>query len=159
MTCCNTATHKLLQRVLPYQCNYTAHAIKQRTGLYRGISCNLTYFTAYNSRQIQTGIMPPVPRWSVCQRPDALHRVPDTTATPDAAQVSTAAYYNKVYKRVQHIADHTSPAAFRRFLASIPAQTGTGFDQARSWHGAFFLARRRGTIDGYRRIFFRAFAR
>ena len=51
----------------------------------------------------------------------ALQRIPDTTATPDAVQVSVAAYYNKVYKRVQgcapvvdpcqtvqHIADHAS---------------------------------------------------
>ena len=34
--------------------------------------------------------------------------MPDTTATPDAAQVSTAAYYNKVYKRVQGCACYRS---------------------------------------------------
>lgn len=46
--------------------------------------------------------------------------IPDTNATPDAGQVSGAAYYNKVYKErspvmdpcqtVQHTADHSSPA-------------------------------------------------
>lgn len=30
--------------------------------------------------------------------PQRLQRIPDTSATPDAVQVSTAAYYNKVYK-------------------------------------------------------------
>ena len=30
--------------------------------------------------------------------PQHLQRVPDTSATPDAVQLSTAAYYNKVYK-------------------------------------------------------------
>ena len=51
-------------------------------------------------------------------------QIPNTTATPDAVQLSTAAYYNNVYIRVQgcapvvdpcqtvqHIADHASPAA------------------------------------------------
>lgn len=31
-----------------------------------------------------------------------LQHIPDTTATPDAVQVSTAAYYNKVYKSAAH---------------------------------------------------------
>lgn len=76
--------------------------------------------------------------------PQHLQRVPDTSATPDALQVNTAAYYNKVYKR----ADHAIPAGSRCFQRL-----------ALAWHCAFFLVRRRGTIGGYRRISFRAFAR
>lgn len=49
---------------------------------------------------------------------------------------------------VQHIADHASPAGSRCFQRL-----------ALAWHCAFFLVRRRGTIGGYRRISFRAFAR
>ena len=50
---------------------------------------------------------------------------------------------------VQHIADHASPAAGVLACVSL----------ALSLALCFFLARRRGTIDGYRRISFRAFAR
>jgi hypothetical protein len=65
--------------------------------------------------------------------PQRLQRIPDTSATPDAVQVSTAAYYNKVYKG----------AAYRR-----PCKPG-----------GVVQRQRRGTIDGCRRISFRAFAR
>ena len=43
--------------------------------------------------------------------PERAAPIPDTTVTPNAAQVSAAAYYNKVYKR----ADHASPAGSRCF--------------------------------------------
>lgn len=89
--CCNAAPYKRLQRVLFRKCNYTAHAIKQRTGLYKGFSCDLTHSTAHDTRPIQQAIAPLAPRWSVSQHPNALQRILDTTTTPDAIQASTAA--------------------------------------------------------------------
>lgn len=58
---------------------------------------------------------------------------------------------------VQHIADHASPAGSRCFQRLALAWHRVGL--ALAWHCAFFLARRRGTIGGYRRNSFRAFAR
>lgn len=119
---CNTAQCKRLQRVLPHQCNYTAHATKQRVGLYSGFSCDCARSTAHDTRPTQTAIIPPAPRWRVCQRPDALHRYQIPPPRRDAVQGSAAAYYNKVYKRVQGCACYGSMpdgAAHRR-----PCQPG-----------------------------------
>ena len=52
-----------------------------------------------------------------------------------------------LYQTVQHIADHASPAK----VSTIPTP---GISLARVRHHAFFLARQRGTIDGYRRSLF-----
>lgn len=94
--------------------NYTTHAAKQCTGLYRGFSCDLPHSTAANTRPTQAAIIPPAPRWSVCQRPDALQHIPDTSATPDAAQHSTDRLFNNVYKGAE------VPACYR----SMPARRG-----------------------------------
>lgn len=85
---------------------YTTHATKQRTGLYRSFSCGLTHSTAHDTRPTQAAIIPPAPRWSVSQRRNAssIYQIP--TPRRDAAQASTAAYYNKVYKRSS---DHAIP--------------------------------------------------
>lgn len=104
--------------------------------------------------------------------PQHLQHIPDTNATPDATQVSTAAYYNKVYKGagVQQIADHASPAG-----VSVSTCTRSARRLA-IWHRSAVRAHRlapstrrgspaagrggrRGTIGGYRRSSFRAFAR
>ena len=90
---------------------YTTHDAKQRTGLYRGISCDCTRSTAHDTRPTQAAIVPPAPRWSVSQRRSASSTYQIPAPRPDAVQVSTAAYYNKVYKR----ADHASPATSRCF--------------------------------------------
>jgi hypothetical protein len=166
LPCCNTATYKRLRRVLCCQCSYTAHTTKQRTGLYSGVSCYLPHSTAADARPTQTAIIPHTPRRTLCS----------STQT---------AYYNNVYKRVQHTADHASPAGSAptvcRSLASaapgVPAEgsapppvqgqpgglrSGTG-SACRPPPGRAVQQQgrggRRGTIDGYRRISFRAFAR
>ena len=105
--------------------------------------------------------------------PGRVQPIPDTTATPNAAQVSTAAYYNKVYKRVQrcapvidpyqtvqHIADHAIPAGSRCFPRPAACtlapgqQSGAGGAVQQQGRGG-----RRGTIGDSRRISFRAVAR
>lgn len=102
----NIAPYKRLQRVLPCKCNYTTHTAKQRTGLYRGFSCDCTRSTAHNNSPIQAAIIPPATRWRAYTRPDALSLYQIPPPRRDAGQVRTGAYYNKVYKR----ADHASPA-------------------------------------------------
>lgn len=119
MPCCNTAPYKRLRSVLLRQCSYTAHATKQRTWLYRGVSCDCSHSAANDTKQTQAAIIPPAPSWSVSQRRriSSAYQIP--APRPDAAQVSTAAYY-KWYIRVrppvmapcqtvQHIEDHASP--------------------------------------------------
>lgn len=149
--------------------NYTAHATKQRTGLYNGVSCDYASSTAHDTRPTQAVIIPPATRWRVYTHPDALNRYQIPPPRRDAAQVNTAAYYNKVYKRVQGCACYGSmpdSAAYRR-----PCQRRRSVDafharRLKIWHpppgGAVQRqgrGRRRGTIGGFRRISFRAFAR
>ena len=108
--------------------NYTAHAIKQHAELYRRFSRNLYRSAAADTRPTQAAIIPSATRWSVSQRPNALQRIPDTTATPGGCTGQhRPPYYNKVYKAqrcppvidlcqtVQHTTDHASPAGSRYF--------------------------------------------
>ena len=131
MSFCNTAPCKRLQRVLCRPSSYTAHAAKQRTGLYSGFSCNLYRSTAADTRQTQAAIIPPAARWSASQRrsTSSTYQIPP----PHRTLYSSAQppYYNNVYKgagvrpvmdpcqTVQHTADHTSPAG------SAPAVCGS----------------------------------
>lgn len=95
--------------------NYTTSDAKSFTGLCRSFSGYLPHFapvirlrillccTACKALEdIQASAAPPP--------------IPDTNATPGAVQVSTAAYYNKVYKGS---ANHASPAG------SAPAVCGS----------------------------------
>ena len=75
--------------------------------------------TAANTRPTQAAIIPPAPHWNAHTRPDALQRIPDTTATLDAVQLNTVAYYNKVYKG----------ATDRR-----PYKPSGGFDASHGWY-------------------------
>lgn len=149
---CNTAQHKRLQRILRRQCNYTAHTTKQRTGLYSGISCDCTHSIAYYTSTTKAAIMPPAPRWSAYQRPKHLQHNQIPPPRRDAAQVSAAVYYNKVYKRVQrcapvidpcqtvqHIADHASPAGQSLPLSIWQGSARRGLDASHArwlevWH-------------------------
>lgn len=81
--------------------NYTAHAAKQRTGLYSGFSCDCTRSTAHNTRQAQAAIIPLAQRRRAYTRPDTLnlYQIPPPRRT--LYRSAQAAYYNKVYKRVQ----------------------------------------------------------
>ena len=154
---------------------YTTHTAKQRTGLYKGFSCDLTHSTAYNTRLTQADITPPAPR-------RALYR----PAQP--------AYYNNVYKGASLLWIHarqcnipqTMPARRGQFPPSAdcwqvlhPAhllrgqpnglQSGTGQRSGRTGSARHLppggavqqqgRGGRRGTIGGFRRISFRAFAR
>lgn len=163
---------------------YTTNATKHRTGLYKRFSCNLPHSTAYNTRPTQAAIIPPVPRWSVSQRRNTSSTYQIQAPHRDAIQVSAAAYYNNVYTGAavrpllwiharRCSISQTMPA--RR--GSVPTVCGllTSADtlsaaQARRTESTRHFppggavrqqerGGRRGTIDGYCRISFRAFAR
>lgn len=108
MPCDNTAPYKRFQRVLPRQCNYTTNATKQRTRLYSGFSSDCTRSIAHDTRPTQADIMPSAGCWRAYTRPNALHLYQIPPPRRDAAQVCAAAYYNKVYKRVQGCACYGS---------------------------------------------------
>ena len=78
--------------------NYTAHAAKQRTGLYIGVSCDCARSTAHDNSQTKAAIIPPAPRWRAYTRPEALSLY--QTPPPRRTLYSSAQppYYNKVYK-------------------------------------------------------------
>lgn len=138
---------------------YTTHAVKQRTGLYNGFSCNFTYSTAHDTKPTQQAIAQPATRWSAYQRPDALHRYqipPPHRALYRPAQPPIIIRYI----RVQECAPVTDPC--RQCSRSQTMQARRGLDASHTWHGVkpgISLARQRGTIGGSRRISFRAFAR
>ena len=78
--------------------NYTAHAIKRHTELCSGFSCDYARSTARDTRQTQATIIPPTPRWSVSQRPDALNRYQIPPLRRTLCSSAQPPYYNKVYK-------------------------------------------------------------
>lgn len=126
---CNTAQYKRLQRVLYRLCNYTVNTAKQRTGLYRGVSCHLAYSTAQDTRPTQAAIIPPVPRWTL-----------DRSTHPP--------YYNRVYKgaavcsllwiytrRCNTLQTMPARRRFRRFPRLVLAWHASGI-MLSSWHGS-----------------------
>lgn len=77
---------------------YTTHATKQRTGLYRCFSCDLSHSTAANTRQAKAAIIPPATRWSISQRRNtsSTYQIPPKRRTLYSS--TQTVYYNEVYK-------------------------------------------------------------
>ncbi len=132
LPCFNIAPYKRLQWLLSCPCSYTAHAAKQRTGLYSVFSVDLTYSSAHNTVTTQADYTPPAPRWSVSQRRSISSAYQIQPPRRTLYRPAQPPYYNKVYKgarvrpyyidpcqTVQHIADHASPAG------SAPAVCGS----------------------------------
>lgn len=126
---CNTAPYKRLHRVLCCQRNYITHATKQRTGLYRGFSCDYARSTAHNTRPTKAAIIPPAPRWSAHTRSDALNRYQIQPPRRCTVQGSTAAYYNKVYKARRLLRIHA-----RQCNTSQTMPARRGLDASNAWH-------------------------
>ena len=95
---------------IPSMQSYTANATKQCTGLYRGVSGNLTHSTAHDTRPAQAVIIPPAPRWSVSQHRSTSSAYQDTNAPPGRCTGQHSHPIIIRYIRVQHTADHASPA-------------------------------------------------
>lgn len=110
--------------------SYTTHAAKQRTGLHRRFSCDLSNSTALYTRPAKADIMPPAPRWSVSQRRSTSSAYQIQASRRTLYRSAQTAYYNNVYKG---------------------APAGTLHPAGQSSGG------RRGTIGGSRRISFSGF--
>lgn len=142
----------------------TAHSAKQRTGLYSGVSCDCASSTAHDNRPTQADVTPPAPRWSVSQRRSVSSTYQMPTPRRALYRPAQTAYYNNVYKGqlCASVVDPCQPGGVSIFPTPGGLRSGTGSARHPPPGGAVQqLGRsgRRGTIGGYRRISFRAFAR
>lgn len=158
--------YKRLQRLLYHPCSYTANTSKQHTELYMGFSCDYTRSTDHDTRPAQAVIIPLAQSWSVLQRRNtsSAYQIPASCRT--LYRSVQPPYYNNVYKgatvrpvidpcqTVQHTADHAIPAGSAPAVCGSLASDTPGGAVQRQGRGG-----RRGTIGGYRRSSFRAFAR
>lgn len=83
---------------------YTARTSKAFTGLYSGVSVNLTHSSAHNTVATQAVYTPHEPRWRAYHQTQYSHRY--QIQPPHRTLYSSAQppYYNKVYIRVQRCA-------------------------------------------------------
>lgn len=132
LPCYNTAENKRLQRLLYHSCSYTTHATKQRTGLYRCFSCDLSHSTTTDTRPIQAAIIPPAPRWSVSQRRNtsSVYQIPPPRLTLcREAQLPIIIKYI----RVQRCALLWPHARQRNTSQTMPARRGQLLPCADRW--------------------------
>lgn len=102
--------------------SYTTQATKQRTGLYKGVSVNLTHSSAHNTAAAQAAYTPIAPRWRAYHQALHLHRYqipPPRWTLHSLAQPPIIIRYIRVRRcapvmdprqAVQHNTDHASPA-------------------------------------------------
>lgn len=139
MPCCNTAPYKRLQRVLFWLCSYTAHAAKQRTGLYNGFSRNFTHSTAHDTKPTQQAIAQPATRWSAYQRPDGLHKYQIPTPHRTLYGSAQPSYYNKVYKGAPLLWIHASRCSIQQTMPARRSQLLPSADRWQVLHPAHLL--------------------
>ena len=90
-------------------CHKTAHTALQALFQRFAPFCRRIYQTDTNGYNTTCAMLEHI---TVLQH---LQRIPKTSATPDAVQVNTAAYYNKVYIRVRpYYGSMPAGAAYRR---------------------------------------------
>ena len=156
--CCNTAPYNRLQRVLFRKCKLYRPRHKTARRALQALFLRFAPFCRHKYQTDTSGYNTTCATLERITAPQHLQRIPDTNAAPDAVQLSTAALlYNKVYK----------DTTYCRPCQPGGLQSGTGQQSGRTgWHappgGAVQKqgrGGRRGTIGGYRRISFRAFAR
>nr|DAE13664.1 MAG TPA: hypothetical protein [Siphoviridae sp. ctQqU1] len=91
------------------------------------------------------------------QRPDGLHRYQIPQPRRTLYSSAQTAYYNKVYKRVQHIADHASPAGSAPTVCGSLASAAPGAPAEGSarrlaiWHRSAVRAHRVSPAPSTRR--------
>ena len=150
----------------PVHASYTANTAKQRTGLYRRFSCGLSHFTAADARPAQAAIyhLRHARAYHSAVAPPTRARYHSRAGTLD--RPAQTAYYNKVYKSAEThllwiharqcsiLQTMQARQGLRLRLYMISPATCNLVPGQQSWRGG-----RRGTIDSYRRISFRAFAR
>ena len=186
---CNTATHKHSQRVLCRQCSYTTNATKQRAGLCRRFPDHLPHFAAVvwrvhpailyllrHTGAYHSAATPPAHtryhrhagrRTGQHSCPIIIRYIRGQTMPAAAGQLLPCAGRWQVLTRCQQYRPgapakecsvSTCTGSARRLAiwnrSAVRAHPLPGGAVQRQGHGW-----RRGTIDGYRRISFRAFAR
>lgn len=116
-------------------CIYTAQTPKPFTGLYSGVSVNLTHSNARNTAGTQAAYTSTATRWKAYRQALHLHRyqIPAPRRTPhSSAQPPIIIRYIRVQgcapvmdlcQTVQHIADHASPAACNLALGQQSGRT------------------------------------
>lgn len=175
-----------LQRLSCCQCNYTATTSKAFTGLCSGLSADLPYSSAHGTAYTRAAYIPPVPRRTLCRQaqPPIIIRYIRVQGCAllwiHARQCSISQTMPARRGQLLPCADRWQvlhpahllrgqPGGVSMLPTSGGLQSGTGQQSGRTgsvWHplpgGAVQRQRqggRRGTIDGCRRISFRAFAR
>ena len=187
MPCNVLATHKHLQRFFCCLCNYTAQTPKTFTGLYRGISIDLPNSSTRNTANTQAAYAPLVPRRRAYCQAQHLRRYqipPPRQKLCMSAYPPIIIRYIRVQRcapvmdpyQTAHLLRgqrlhlyRVSPAAVSILPTPGGLQSGTGQQlwrtgSARHHPPGGAVQRqgrggRRGTLDGYRLVSFRAFAR
>ncbi len=117
---------------------YTARTSKAFTGLYSGVSVNLTHSSAHNTVATQAVYTPHEPRWRAYHQTQYSHRYQIQPPRRTLYRAGQPPYYNKVYIRVQgcapvmdpcqtmqHSADHASPAGSAPAVCGLLASADT----------------------------------
>lgn len=150
---CNAAPYKRLQRPFCHSCKFIPPKLQNRLQGFTGAFLLIRPIPAYAIQQLHK---PPMHRL----RHAGGHTVKRNTSTNTQTQPprrtlcksTQPSYYNKVYIRVQRCAPAMDPCQTAHLLRGQRLHPA-GQSNGRGRGG------RRGTIDGYRRISFRAFAR
>lgn len=136
MPCCNTSKYKRLQRVLCRSCKLYR---PRRKTAHRALQGRFRQFDPFHRIRYKTDTSGYNTTCATLERitaPQHFQRIPDTTATPDAVQVSTAAYYNKVYKSAAH-RKLCQPGGVSMLPTPSGLQSGTGQQSGHTgsvWH-------------------------
>ena len=167
---CNTATNKRLQRVLQCKRNYTTNATKQRKGLYRGFSCDCTHSTAHDTRHhLHAGTLYRSAQAAYYNK--VYKRAANASgggsaptvcgslasATPVAPAEGPASPLAQ--GQPGGVSMFSTPGGWRSGTGSAGRAGGLASSTRRGSPAARERGGRRGTIGGFRRISFRAFAR
>lgn len=137
---------------------YTTHAVKQRTGLYNGFSCNFTHSTAHDTKPTQQAIAQPATRWSAYQRPDGLHRYQIPAPRRTLYRSAQPPYYNKVYKGAPMLQIYARRCSIPQ---TMPARRGQLLPPVDRWQVLTRCQQYRpgAPTDGSTRLWSRCFSR
>lgn len=155
---------------------YTAKTPKPFTGLYRGISVDLTHSSAHNTAATQTAYTPLAPRWRAYRQALHLHRYqipPPRRTLYRAEQPPIIIRYIRgrrcidLCQAIQHSADHASGSGSAcltciRYKGQPGGwRSGTGQQSRRTLHPAGQSSGRGGAepLAACRRFSFRPFGR
>lgn len=180
LLCCNTATRRRLQRLLFRSCKLYSHNAKTVYRALQGISVDFPHSSTHNTAATQTAYAPPATHWRAYRQALHLHRYqippPRRTLYKSAQPPIIIAQTPIIIRYIRGAQTMPARRGLRlscvdrwqvlhrahllRGSASPPVQGQPGGLRSDTLHPAGQSnSGRRGTIDGCRRISFRAFAR